>query len=84
LDERNGIPLANLMCQKGYENIYLLSSGLFLWELNLTIFIGVEGFLEQYPQYVEGKKVPVIVKPGKFFKEKGVWIENRKKEKHYL
>jgi len=45
LDERNGIPHANLMAQKGYDNVYLLTGG-------------IEDFLEQHPQYVEGKKVP--------------------------
>jgi len=27
LDERNGIPHANTMAQKGYENVYLLTGG---------------------------------------------------------
>jgi len=52
LDERNGIPHANLMAQKGYENIYLLSGG-------------IEAFLEEYPQFVEGKKIPVLPKQNK-------------------
>jgi len=45
LDERNGIPHANTMAQKGYENVYLLTGG-------------IEAFLEEYPQYIEGKKIP--------------------------
>jgi len=49
LDERNGIPFANSMAQKGYDNVYLLTGG-------------IEAFLEECPQSVEGKKVPVPMK----------------------
>jgi len=51
LDERSGIPHANSMAQKGYENVYLLNGG-------------VEAFLEAFPEAVEGKKVPAPLKQG--------------------
>jgi len=52
LDERSGIPYANSMAQKGYENVYLLNGG-------------IEAFLEAFPEAVEGKKVPAPVKQEK-------------------
>jgi len=52
LDERNGIPYANSLYQKGFENVYLLSGG-------------IEGFLQDYCELVEGKKVPVTMKKEK-------------------
>lgn len=52
LDERNGVPLANLMAQKGYENVYLLTGG-------------IEAFVEAAHQYLEGKKVPAPLKQEK-------------------
>jgi len=52
LDERSGIPHANSMAQKGYENVYLLNGG-------------VEAFLEAFPEAVEGKKVPAPLKQEK-------------------
>eukprot|EP01016_Furgasonia_blochmanni_P036122 TRINITY_DN4081_c0_g1_i1.p1 TRINITY_DN4081_c0_g1~~TRINITY_DN4081_c0_g1_i1.p1 ORF type:complete len:266 (-),score=67.11 TRINITY_DN4081_c0_g1_i1:277-1074(-) len=48
-DEKNGIPSAQLFFEKGYDNIYLLSGGL-------------EEFLQEFPELVEGKKVPVLPK----------------------
>ncbi len=57
LDERSGIPHANSMSQKGYENVYLLNGG-------------VEAFLEAFPEAVEGKKVPVPLKQGIMIKFK--------------
>jgi len=52
LDERSGIPHANSMSQKGYENVYLLNGG-------------IEAFLEAFPEAVEGKKVPAPMKQEK-------------------
>eukprot|EP01017_Pseudomicrothorax_dubius_P012527 TRINITY_DN15242_c0_g1_i1.p1 TRINITY_DN15242_c0_g1~~TRINITY_DN15242_c0_g1_i1.p1 ORF type:complete len:306 (-),score=69.18 TRINITY_DN15242_c0_g1_i1:65-982(-) len=49
LDERSGIPFAAHLYEKGYENVYLLSGG-------------IEDFLKDYPDLVEGKAVPVIPK----------------------
>ena len=40
-DERNGIPYANLLFEKGYDNVFLLSGG-------------IEEFQNNYPQYLEG------------------------------
>ena len=44
-DERKGTQYAQLFYEKGYENIYLLSGG-------------IENFLEEFPQLVEGRSVP--------------------------
>ena len=44
-DERNGIQVANAMVDRGYENTYLLSGG-------------IEKFIEDYPNLVEGMNVP--------------------------
>ena len=44
-DERNGVKSAQLLAEKGYENTYLLSGG-------------IEGFLEEFSDLVEGKDVP--------------------------
>jgi len=46
-DERNSIPFATQFFEKGYENVYLISGG-------------VEDFVRDHPDLVEGKKVPVI------------------------
>ena len=40
-DERNGVPYANLLFQKGYDNVYFLSGG-------------IEEFASKYPNYLEG------------------------------
>ena len=53
-DEKSGIPSATLMAERGYENVFLLSGGL-------------ESFLQEFPQLVEGKKVPVLFKPSKIY-----------------
>ena len=45
-DERKGTQFAQLFFEKGYENIYLLSGG-------------IEQFLEEFPDLVEGRNVPV-------------------------
>ena len=52
-DERKGTQYAQLFYEKGYENIYLLSGG-------------IEQFLEEFPQLVEGRNVPT---PKKAFQE---------------
>ena len=49
IDEKNGIPSATILAEKGFENVFLLSGG-------------VESFLQSFPEFVEGKKVPVIPK----------------------
>jgi len=43
------------MTQKGYENVYLISGG-------------IETFLMEYPEFVEGKKVPILPKADKKYK----------------
>lgn len=52
-DERIGTEIATKMVEKGYENSYLLSGG-------------IEKFLEDYSELVEGTDVPV---PQKKIKE---------------
>lgn len=49
LDEKTGTPVATQMVEKGYENTYLLTGG-------------IEQFLEEYAELVEGTDVPVPVK----------------------
>ena len=44
-DERKGCQAANLMAEKGYENVYLLSGG-------------IEQFNEEFNELVEGRNVP--------------------------
>ena len=44
-DERKGTPAAQLLYEKGYENIFLLSGG-------------IEQFLEEFPHLCEGVSVP--------------------------
>ena len=44
-DERKGCAAANLMTEKGYENVFLLSGG-------------IEQFNEEFHQLVEGREVP--------------------------
>ena len=41
IDERNGVPYANLLFQKGYDNVFFLSGG-------------IEEFMKKYPEYLEG------------------------------
>ena len=45
LDERKGTAAANLMAEKGYENVFLLSGG-------------IEQFNEEFNSLVEGRNVP--------------------------
>jgi centrosomal protein CEP41 len=44
-DERKGCAAANLMSEKGYDNVYLLSGG-------------IEQFNEEFNYLVEGRNVP--------------------------
>ena len=44
-DERKGTASAQILYEKGYENIFLLSGG-------------IETFLEEFPHLVEGLSVP--------------------------
>ena len=45
-DERKGTAAANLLAEKGYENVFLLSGG-------------IEKFNEEFHHLVEGRDVPV-------------------------
>lgn len=47
-DERNGVPYAGLLFQKGYDNIYFLSGG-------------IEEFVKKYPEYTEGPKREILI-----------------------
>jgi centrosomal protein CEP41 len=51
-DERLGTHYSKLLFEKGFDNVYLLSGG-------------VEKFLANYPNLVEGTKVPEIKKTDK-------------------
>ena len=44
-DERQGVQQATLLAEKGYENTFLLSGG-------------IEAFLEENQDLVEGRQVP--------------------------
>jgi centrosomal protein CEP41 len=55
LDEKQGTEIATRMVERGYENSYLLSGG-------------IEKFLEQFSELVEGIEVPVP--PKKVLEEK--------------
>ncbi len=48
-DERKGTSAAQLFYEKGYENTYLLSGG-------------IEKFLEEYPEFCDGREVPISKK----------------------
>ena len=45
-DERSGTQYAQILAEKGYENVFLLSGG-------------IERFLEDFTELIEGKQVPV-------------------------
>ena len=47
-DERSGVAAAKLLYEKGYDNVFLLSGG-------------IEEFLQENGDFVEGKNVPDIV-----------------------
>ena len=47
-DERNGVPYAALLFQKGFDNIYFLSGG-------------IEEFVKKYPEYTEGPKRDILI-----------------------
>lgn len=44
-DERKGVDAAMRMCEKGFDNVYLLSGG-------------YDEFSESFPEHVKGKVVP--------------------------
>lgn len=48
-DERKGTAVAQVFFEKGYENVYLLSGG-------------IESFLEEFHEHVEGRSVPTTKK----------------------
>lgn len=48
-DERKGTAVAKIFFEKGYENVYLLSGG-------------IEQFLEEFHEHVEGRSVPTTKK----------------------
>lgn len=48
-DERKGTQAAQLLNEKGYENVFLLSGG-------------IEDFVEDFPELCEGKSVPASKK----------------------
>jgi centrosomal protein CEP41 len=51
------MPTANLFAEKGFDNVFLLSGGItFLGNP------GIEQFLQNYPELVEGKRVPILPK----------------------
>ena len=55
-DERKGVEAAKLFVEKGYENLYLISGG-------------IELFMEEYPELLEGKRPPILAPP-----KKGIYI----------
>ena len=50
LDERQGSHYAKLLHEKGFDNVYLLSGG-------------IEKFIEDHRDLVEGMDVPALPKP---------------------
>lgn len=48
-DERKGTTVAQVFFEKGYENVYLLSGG-------------IDQFLEDFHEHVEGRSVPLVKK----------------------
>ena len=44
-NEKHGIPVINVMAERGFENVYLLSGG-------------IEEFSEQFPSYIVGRNKP--------------------------
>ena len=62
-DERKGTAAANLMAEKGYENVFLLSGG-------------IEQFNEEFNSLVEGRNVP---KPRRLIVEEEQKKKGRKK-----
>ena len=47
-DERNSIPYAQLLVQKGFDNVFLISGG-------------IEEFIQIYPEKCEGTGVEAII-----------------------
>ena len=68
-DERKGTALAQVFFEKGYENVYLVSGG-------------IEQFLDEFPDLVEGKSVPAGPKKEEF-KERSTEITKKKHESCY-
>ena len=66
LDEKLGCEVATRMVEKGYENTYLLSGG-------------IEKFLEDFTELVEGQEIPV---PQKKLKEE-LESARQMKKTHY-
>ncbi len=76
LDEKNGIPFAQLLFEKGYNNIFLVSGGIYnkfivrkLFERNINFnifffnkFEGIEDFIKEHRDYCEGKDIPMMKK----------------------
>ena len=48
-DERNGVPYANLLFQKGYDNVFFLSGG-------------IEEFRKKFPEYLDGPEREKYIK----------------------
>ena len=46
-DERKGVEAGQKFVEKGFENLFLLSGG-------------IEKFAEEYPELLEGTKLPII------------------------
>lgn len=50
LDERQGTAAAKLFAEKGYDNVFLLNGG-------------IEQFHFEFPDWIEGKDIPVPKNP---------------------
>lgn len=46
-DDKNSIPIATVLYEKGFDNVYMLTGG-------------VEEFYQKYPEQVEGYELPVL------------------------
>ena len=57
LDEKNSIPFGQLMFERGFNNVFLLTGGIFRNE-------GVEEFIKEHRELVEGSNIPVLKKNG--------------------
>ena len=64
-DERKGTPVAQVFFEKGYENVYLLSGGL-------------EQFLDDFTDLVEGKSVPAPSKKSQEESKKSIEMIKKK------
>ena len=68
LDERNSITHCQLLFQKGFDNIYMLTGG-------------IEEFVIKYPDYCEGKEMPNIIMEQKKKEEKEKLSQNKTRYK---